>query len=242
MNKKIYVREGEIHSLINEIAEKGFLQKRLFFEEGFSLDLDKLVVAGHSMGGMAAILAARSNPYVKCLLTHDPWLMPAYQQILDGKITGFKEDQPTFLLNTATFHDRMKDYPFDHLKCFETLRDKHIKARQLEDVVITGKAMHVHQTDNACLLSYEVELADWLSSGLSPSKMPRDDGHLLYALHTWLWISFLHKVGMHNDTFDVGKLDRAIARMRRRYVTFNKRLEYAYSPNSYMEAQRKKEQ
>merc|ERR1719162_582708 len=60
----------------------------------------------------------------------------------------------------------MKDYPFDHLKCFETLRDKHIKARQLEDVVITGKAMHVHQTDNACLLSYEVELADWLSSGL----------------------------------------------------------------------------
>ena len=50
------------------------LQGKIGFPQGVTLALDKLVLAGHSFGGMTAIATARLDKRVKACLTLDPWL------------------------------------------------------------------------------------------------------------------------------------------------------------------------
>ena len=38
------------------------------------MEMNKLVMAGHSMGGATALVAAESDPRIKLALVHDPWI------------------------------------------------------------------------------------------------------------------------------------------------------------------------
>jgi predicted dienelactone hydrolase len=80
MNKKVKIREEEVKALIDEISVKTFMKNILQFE-AVSLDLNKLIMAGHSMGGATALRIANSEPRAKCVLTHDPWLLPINREI-----------------------------------------------------------------------------------------------------------------------------------------------------------------
>jgi pimeloyl-ACP methyl ester carboxylesterase len=62
--------------LIDEISKPNFLQKKLNFPDNIKLNLDKLIVAGHSFGGVTAIGASEYDKRVKACLTLDPWLLP----------------------------------------------------------------------------------------------------------------------------------------------------------------------
>lgn len=46
------------------------------FPEGVSLDLGKLTVSGHSLGGITAIGAAVRDARIKVCLPMDPWFYP----------------------------------------------------------------------------------------------------------------------------------------------------------------------
>ena len=77
----------EVRSLIDEISDKHsqlhLLVEKLKFPQGLALNLDKLIVAGHSFGGMTAIDTTKLEPErVKVCLTMDPWLYCRHGDIL----------------------------------------------------------------------------------------------------------------------------------------------------------------
>ena len=53
--------------------DKDWLKKVLDFPAGITVDLMKLVVSGHSFGGITAILAAKNDPRIMNCLPMDPW-------------------------------------------------------------------------------------------------------------------------------------------------------------------------
>lgn len=55
MHEKVLLREQEILELIDEIYDPSFPFSKIGFDGGVYLDLPKLVVAGHSMGGATAL-------------------------------------------------------------------------------------------------------------------------------------------------------------------------------------------
>lgn len=59
--------------LITESTTIDFLQNKLQFPEWLKIDTDKIVVAGHSFGGLTANQVAFIDKRVKCCLTFDPW-------------------------------------------------------------------------------------------------------------------------------------------------------------------------
>jgi len=84
-------REEEVKELIDELYEKDFFkQETLNFPDDLKLDLDKLVVAGHSLGGCTALRVGSSDKRVKATLTNDPWLMPISEEITTDKLNFSK--------------------------------------------------------------------------------------------------------------------------------------------------------
>lgn len=63
-----------MRGLIDEISKVDYLQTQ-GFPEGVTLDMDKLMVCGHSFGGVASIATAQCDDRVKVCLALDPWLM-----------------------------------------------------------------------------------------------------------------------------------------------------------------------
>lgn len=69
-------REG-LRILVDELhSNHNFLQKRLGFPKGVKLDLEKLVMAGHSFGGSSALNVTVTDPRVKACVVGDPWFEP----------------------------------------------------------------------------------------------------------------------------------------------------------------------
>lgn len=83
---RIETRASEISELITEFVEPGFIGKLLNAPNQVSIDADKIIVSGHSMGGATALKAGDAESRIKIVLAHDPWmsiLEPDYA-ILDG--------------------------------------------------------------------------------------------------------------------------------------------------------------
>lgn len=71
------IREAEIDCLIEEVFQKSgevFLNKTLGFTlvKEAGIDLDKLVVVGHQLGGLTALSASAGAKRVKAIATLDP--------------------------------------------------------------------------------------------------------------------------------------------------------------------------
>lgn len=70
--KQIVIRESEILALIQEMSDPKFLAQFNFGAE-IKLDLENIVIAGHSFGGMTALSSAEMFPNVKASILLDPW-------------------------------------------------------------------------------------------------------------------------------------------------------------------------
>ena len=92
MHAKVKVRENESKLLIDYISAKNFAQDNLFMDNRVTLDLQKLLMTGHSMGGATALRVGNSDKRVKSILTHDPWLAPLSQEIVEGTFNGFTSE------------------------------------------------------------------------------------------------------------------------------------------------------
>ena len=114
---KIELRQSEAIELIDELYQKNFVDEVLGFTDGATLDLNKLVMAGHSMGGATAIRVGEADPRVKCVLTFDPWLLALSKEILGKRLKGLNKDQAFLLLNSDTFHSW--GVTLDHRGCYE---------------------------------------------------------------------------------------------------------------------------
>lgn len=59
MNSKEKIRESEIKDLIDEIFQDNFLKDSLGFNKSVTIDKDKLIMSGHSMGGGTAVRVSK---------------------------------------------------------------------------------------------------------------------------------------------------------------------------------------
>lgn len=69
--------------MIDDLHDNRFLQKHLNFGKNADLSTDKLMVGGHSFGGMTALAVAEADPRVKLVFTFDPWLYARKDEILN---------------------------------------------------------------------------------------------------------------------------------------------------------------
>jgi cephalosporin-C deacetylase-like acetyl esterase len=89
-------------ALIDDLYNtENLITQKLKFDNKIKLDLDKLVITGHSFGGMAAIATARLDKRIKACVTLDPWLF-AYHKEINEK--DFYLDIPFFAVCTEDFH------------------------------------------------------------------------------------------------------------------------------------------
>ena len=69
-----------IDELFNEDIRDNIIRKKLGFPDGVTLDISKLIIAGHSFGGMTAIETSMLEPSrIKACITMDPWLYCSHQ-------------------------------------------------------------------------------------------------------------------------------------------------------------------
>ena len=72
------------------------------FPEGVTLYLDKLIMSGHSFGGMTAIETSLNEPErIKACLTLDPWLYCRFADILTHR---YPLKQPLIAVSSEEFH------------------------------------------------------------------------------------------------------------------------------------------
>ncbi len=61
--------------------EESFLQDKLGFDASAKLDLSKLILGGHSFGGITAISLAEKEKRVRAVFSFDPWFWAKDQNI-----------------------------------------------------------------------------------------------------------------------------------------------------------------
>ena len=79
------------------MCKPDFLKQNCQFDSEVSLDIDKLVLGGHSFGGMTALSVAENDTRVKFVFTLDPWIW-ARQLDMDSGV--LKLNKPSFHIIT----------------------------------------------------------------------------------------------------------------------------------------------
>ena len=78
------VRVKEVKELIDDMEDKDFMKKLFGMDVKVGLNMERLIVSGHSMGGATALLIGDQDPRVNCILTHDPW-----SKVIEDEIPKF---------------------------------------------------------------------------------------------------------------------------------------------------------
>ncbi len=97
---QLNIREKEVKELIDDLHKPDFLQDALGFSKDVRIDLSRLIVGGHSFGGMTALQVAKSDERVKAVLTLDPWLFARNEEIMNRQ---FQVRQPQIHIITEGF-------------------------------------------------------------------------------------------------------------------------------------------
>ena len=145
-------REGEVTELIDTICKPDFLSQNFGFDSEVSLDVYKLVLGGHSFGGMTALSVAENDTRVKFVFTLDPWI---WARQLDMDSGALKLKLPSCHIITSGFSPVIKQYwKFDTLERMKTF----ISKSEIQDhqFVILKDTNHYHQTDAICIVPLEV--------------------------------------------------------------------------------------
>jgi dipeptidyl aminopeptidase/acylaminoacyl peptidase len=58
--------------------------KRLGFSQKIEIDVSRLIISGHSFGGITAINMAKEDSRIKLCATLDPWLFAHHKEIIEG--------------------------------------------------------------------------------------------------------------------------------------------------------------
>lgn len=95
------IRAREIKNLIDEIQSLSFVKACGFGDSFPPIAFDKLVIGGHSLGGMTAIKVAAEDSRIKFVIGLDPWLLPCHKEIEEGKLFI---SQPAMYQFTDSFH------------------------------------------------------------------------------------------------------------------------------------------
>lgn len=83
---QLKIRSKEVKALIDELMlDSGkHLMRRLGFPDKVEIDTSRLIISGHSFGGITAINMAKEDPRIKLCATLDPWLFAHHKEINEG--------------------------------------------------------------------------------------------------------------------------------------------------------------
>ena len=105
------------------------------FPEGVGLDMSKLTISGHSLGGITAIGTAVRDARIKVCLPMDPWFFP-YQD--NHSNMSLPQKTSLLLISTETNFKRCKrDGKFDQqkeIKSFFEEQKKSLKTRNIKNL------------------------------------------------------------------------------------------------------------
>ena len=108
-SNRIDIRVQEVINLIDEIQEPEFLNRVFMGEEiTAKLEMDKLIMSGHSMGAATALLAGDQDDRIKCILTHDPWINP-----IESKFEQLNQCLSKFIQVTTSWQWRIEFHDDD---------------------------------------------------------------------------------------------------------------------------------
>ena len=191
--KQIKIRAEEVIKVIEELrGQENGTSTELFGKE-VRLDMDQLVLAGHSFGGATMIKAAndiKKEWLPSSLVLMDPWPYPLFSGIEDGSV---KLRCPTQFVNSETFHfDKTNSVDYWAAVC-KLMAAGEFQGKQ-ENLRING-TFHEMQMDLAMVMPMDL--------CLSFGQKPRTDLHSLYQLHMNLMLVYLDK--LDNASKEAGK-------------------------------------
>eukprot|EP00347_Sterkiella_histriomuscorum_P022751 403337292 len=203
---QIVQREKEVIALVDEIQDQeDMINNTLKLNSHVKLQFDKLIMSGHSFGGITAISVTRLDERVKLLFTLDPWTFAYHKEILAGE---FQLNVPFFTVSTEEFHPVCK---YDSWTCLENLF-AHSK-NNVKENVIYRKCGHLNQCDMAALIPLELYiLAKWL---------PRVDSNQIYQGQSKVVLSFLSKAGFNNNTYNHANIEKMIQNIERQWIKYD---------------------
>lgn len=73
---KVGIRVNCIRKLLDELEDPNFLQTTLGFRENVKLNMDKLIMMGHSMGATTTLAVCAEEPRFKGACVLDPCILP----------------------------------------------------------------------------------------------------------------------------------------------------------------------
>ncbi|KAF2883062.1 hypothetical protein ILUMI_23108 [Ignelater luminosus] len=140
------------------------------------LDLDNLMIAGHSFGAASALLTLSKRKELKLGILLDPWMFPIKSE------NGILENttQPLLFVNTQTFHIGSNVTAMEKF-----LTNEH---RQMYTILHTT---HENQTDSVLVLGYWL---NWFMKKLNP--------YVALQINNGLILRFLKQHTGHDENID----------------------------------------
>ena len=109
--------------------------------------MDKLVMMGHSFGGITALESSRKFEEIKYCVSFDPWLITLNDKLIDGD--SYHLEQPLCMISTSIFH--VKKIPFMMFDSFGTLRRLFancVKYTQNEEAKAKNISLQINNSDH----------------------------------------------------------------------------------------------
>lgn len=161
-------RQKELTALINEL-EKNQEQPGSYLgikHHMNSLDMSKLVLSGHSFGGITALNQANVDSRVKATFTFDPWMFIHSEKILKDE---WLVKQPMAIIQSETFGSTLS-YPM------EEVNTSLVSQNENSLYAAVKGCDHHDQTDVPLVIPLEI--------GASKLKMPKTNHHELLMVHS----------------------------------------------------------
>ena len=206
MVEKTKSRAQQAQKLVDFVSTTNMLQDILKMDPTAVLDLEKLVMAGQSFGGAAALKASHDDARIKCCATWDPWICPLKDEIFDGSFSRFVQQQFFIIYNDNFCEESWKPfYPeYNPWATKERLLELLPKTAHVEHSIMTG-SKHDYQTD--LILAWPFESYMEL---LGKLRLPPANFADMYMSYTWMTLRFLHQSGFHDGTIDIGTVNKRL--------------------------------
>lgn len=140
--------------LIKDISEPNFLQSELGFGEGAQMDISKLIIGGHSFGGLTALQIAEKDARVRAVFTFDPWIWSRNQDIITN---NFKLSVPTIHIITEGFDPVIeKFFNYNTQSSLTFLLNN--ASGGTHELIMIKEVNHYHQTDAVIIVPLEIAI------------------------------------------------------------------------------------
>lgn len=205
------IRESEVDELIREMSSPSFLNSNFGFPVNALMDMTKLILGGHSFGGLTAIHVAEKDPRIKAVFTFDPWVWARNTEILSGDL---KIRVPSMHILTEGFDTQVEKYfNYNTEHSLENLLSN--STGKIHEMIVFNEINHYHQTDAVCIAPLECMVKS--------QSRPHHNVADIYLLNTQALMIFLHKTGF-NRSFDPERLKYRIKEYEKKFFNYKFRL------------------